>query len=179
MLQIRKSIFETNSSSSHAIVVKKESSAPEAKVDPKWRLDEEGMLVLYGNDLEFGRTPFELLTDWFGRLRYAIASLNDIEPFINICKRHVIGFKGFQFERQISLWDEEEDSEPCYGYVDHQSADLLAKFLNTKDVTLEDFVFNDRYIVVIDGDEYNILDDFINAGLLDENAVEDIVEALS
>lgn len=47
-----------------------------------------------------------------------------------------------------------DNVSPDCGYVDHESADLLRSFLEKKDITLEEFLINKKYCVVIDGDEY-------------------------
>lgn len=179
MITIRKGVFETNSSSSHSIVLTKENHQSETiadsnMIDGGWRVNKDGIMDFWcEEDLEFGRSPFELLTDWYGRLRYAIASygndkerLKDIEE---ICQRHIAGFVCFKFKKD--RWDNQE----YHGYVDHQSTGLLQAALKKHNTSLEDFIFNDKYIVVIDGDEYCVFDTLIKTDLFNNNAVEDII----
>jgi hypothetical protein len=59
-----------------------------------------------------------------------------------------------------------------YGNVDHQSSGLLQGFLKKENVTIKDFLFNKRYIVIIDGDEYGVFDKFKNSGLYSEENVD-------
>lgn len=62
---------------------------------------------------------------------------------------------------------------PVYGGIDHQSCDLLQNFLSDRNVSLSDFIFNRRYVIVIDGDEYCELDHLLESGIIPkENIVE-------
>ena len=72
--QIRRGCFETNSSSMHSLVVKKgdEYATSEECKDGCWIRNNKLQLDY---DMEFGRSPFELLDSFYGKLRYAIASL--------------------------------------------------------------------------------------------------------
>ena len=180
MITIRKGVFETNSSSSHSIVLMKQdkpvgTDIENNKIDAGWRINKDGKMGFYYETLDFGRSPFDLLTDWFGRLRYCIAyyanNQNKLEELKNICQRRIKGFVDFDFGKD--LWDTKE----YHGYVDHQSMGLLDGVLEKYNVNLEEFIFNDRFIIVVDGDEYNVFDSFIKAGLLNHNGVKDIINA--
>lgn len=157
---IRQGMFETNSSSMHSIIITKNDS----------NCYEKGLKCYYGGilsfsdeDLEFSRYPFQFLNTWRDKVAYAIASYcqeynrdsEEAKEFISkletIIKKHVEGFD------HIELPDPEDTWYP-FGYVDHQSEGLLQKFLEEENVTLEDFIFTPKYIVVIDGDEYCIFD---------------------
>ena len=169
MINIRKGTFETNSSSSHSLVVFKESN--NAANDELWRLGDDGKLYIYANELEFGRGPFELLTDWYGRLRYAIASCPDkIEEIEAACYKNVPGLTTIKYPGEG--WNNK--NTPYYGYVDHQSVGLLENFLNTHNITLEEFIFNDKYMVVIDGDEYCIFDTLQHTPAWNKDSVEEV-----
>ena len=168
MIQIRKGVFETNSSSSHSIVITKEDKPLNGLIEYKY-LDDKGKMRMWHHELEFGRTPFAILSNWEGRLRYAIASkhdsmLNEIEE---LCYKRIAGFTGFEFDR--SNWGDSLD----YGYVDHQSYGLLDRILD--ETTLEDFIFNDKYIVIIDGDEYYVFETLQNTPLYSNENVEKII----
>lgn len=167
MIKYRNHVFETNSSSSHAIIVKTQSTPAKIEI-PDWKISENGELHVFSNYLEFGRSPFELLTDWEGRVRYAIASFGTdekLEEIEEICRRYVPGFKRFVLDKY----------DP-YGYVDHQSQGLLEGFLDDRSISLEDFLFDDRYIVVIDGDEYCVLDSVLESGIVDRKSIERIYD---
>ena len=181
MISIRRSVFETNSSSSHSIVMTKQNKPIKSElegnmIDGGWHVNNEGIIDFwFEDDLNFGRSPFELLTDWYGRLRYAIASysydadkINDIEE---ICQRRIAGFTQFKFKKD--RWEE----KPYRGYVDHESANLLQHALAKFDISLEEFIFNDRYIVVIDGDEYCVFQTFLESDMFNKNSIEDLASA--
>lgn len=169
MINIRKGTFETNSSSSHSLVVFKEGKVSVS--NELWRLNGDGKLYIYANELEFGRSPFELLTDWYGRLRYAIASCPDkIEEIETACYKNVPGLITIKYPGEG--WNNK--NTPYYGYVDHQSVGLLESFLNTHNITLEEFIFNDKYMVVIDGDEYCILDTLQHTPAWNKDGVEEV-----
>lgn len=170
MINIRKGTFETNSSSSHSLVVFKESRA--AADDESWRFNGDGELHFYDPyELEFGRSPFELLTDWYGRLRYAIASCPDrIEEIEAACHKNLPWLITIKYPKE--RWSNEDT--PYYGYVDHQSAGLLQSFLNMHNITLEEFIFNNKYMVVIDGDEYCVFDTLRHTPAWNEDGVEEV-----
>lgn len=154
-LTIRKGMFETNSSSMHSIIItKNDSNCYEKGLECYYG----GRLIFSDEDLEFSRWPFQFLNTWRDKVGYAIASYcqeykrddKEAKEFISkleaIIKKHVKNFD------HIELPDPEDTWYP-FGYVDHQSEGLLQKFLSEENVTLEDFIFTPKYIVVIDGDE--------------------------
>lgn len=167
MIQIRKNIFETNSSSSHAMVMLKEDKP----IVPSWK---EKTIMFWEDDISFGRSPFAILDKWFGRLCYAVANAaynEDLrEELEELCRKRIKGFDHFEFPRDY-------DDGYFYGYVDHQSMNLLPDFLVKHDISYEDFIFNDRYIVIIDGDEYCIFDALRQTPFWNENVIEVIENA--
>lgn len=172
MIQFRSGVFETNSSSSHSIVVTKDEQ-PIGMIDPEWRLNDGELDLWYTDDLEFGRSPFDILVDWYGRLRYAIASVGEIymDEIVAACKRHLKGF------HHIKLPKDRYDDGDYYGYVDHQSIGLLRHTLRVHNITLDDFIFNDKYIVIIDGDEYNVFRRLQETVLFDGSVIDFMEEA--
>jgi hypothetical protein len=61
-----------------------------------------------------------------------------------------------------------------FGSVDHQSKNLLQDFLDKPGMTLKEFLFNKKYYVVIDGDEYCIFDMYKNNNIIrTDNIVEE------
>lgn len=177
MFNIRTSTFETNSSSSHSIVVTKQDHPIEKIEDCYHVLD--GKVDFWDRDLQFGRSPFDVLTNWYGRLCYAIASFGEerLEEIENACRRHIPSFKGFDIPKYRPWWNEGEEERPYYGEIDHQSMGLLQSFLFKHDLSLEDFIFNDRYIVIIDGDEYCVFDTLMETPMFTPDAIEDMERA--
>lgn len=171
MVNIRKGSFETNSSSAHSIVITKHEVPYSANND--FRLNSNFLLVRPYN-IEFGRT-FDILADWYSRMCYAIASFgaerfDEIEAAI---KKH---FSNIEFiDLPTDPWGDEDDT-PYYGSVDHQSMGLLESFLKKHNITIEDFIFNNHYVVIIDGDEYMIFDTLRRNELLNMAAIEEIYD---
>lgn len=179
MIQIRRNIFETNSSSSHALCVLKEDKYIEGMVDPGWHIH-DGQMYFYDDELTFGRAPFQILTDWWGRLCFAIASYaNDPavrEAIEELCYSRVEGLESIEYPKN-QWYDPDNDSvdeKYYYGNIDHQSDGMLQDFLTANDITLEDFIFNNRYLVIIDGDEYNVFDTIISLPTWNREAVKEI-----
>ena len=181
MITIRKGVFETNSSSSHSIVMMKKDKPIKTElegnmIDADWKVNKEGVMDFwYDHDLEFGRSPFDLLTDWYDRLKYCVAyygnNQNKLDELEHICQRRIAGFVKFKFGKD--RWDGTE----YHGYVDHQSMGLLDHALEKYNIDLEEFIFNDRFIVVIDGDEYCVFDTLIESEMFNSDNVEDIASA--
>jgi len=173
MIKIRQGVFETNSSSSHSIVIKKGGGETPDMIDPGWHVHDNGTLYIYETNLGFGRSPFDVLCDWYHKLCYAIASYgaDGFEEIEELVYAHVAGVKKIELPTTFA-WDDDDKKAPFYGYVDHQSMDLLTSFLRNNDVTLEDFIFNDKYVVIIDGDEYCVFERLDRCGLLDESKIE-------
>ena len=166
MFKIRSGCFETNSSSSHAMIMLKEDKPLPQMIEPKWHLH-NGKLSIYYNDLFFERSPFDVLIDWYHRMCYAIASFGE-EGYDEI---EDLLYKRIDSLQEIEIWGRRDDDYYKYGDVDHQSAGLLKSFLFEKDIDLEEFIFNDRYIVIIDGDEYGVWDSLLDSGLIDKNKI--------
>ena len=183
MLQIRRNVFETNSSSSHSIVVMKEAPARDKLTDMMDWFFSQRELHFYEDDLSFGRAPFDVLDDWYGRLRYALAlfAYDDVmrDRITEILRKRLPNFEEFVFPQEPWYNEDEDDTEYqyFYGSVDHQSMDLLSKFLTDHDISLEDFIFDDRYIVIIDGDEYHVFDRIQHMASWNKDAIEEIYNA--
>lgn len=171
MIKVRNGVFETNSSSSHSIVIKKGGEETPDMIDPGWYVYDNGKLYLNLYRLEFGRSPFDVLCDWYHKLCYAIASYGEdgFKEIEELACSHVAGLKKIDLPM---YWDDNNEHVRNYGWVDHQSDGLLQNFLADNDVSLKDFIFNDKYIVIIDGDEYQILDKMNECGLLNGDNIE-------
>ena len=166
MINIRRGIFETNSSSLHSIVIQKK--AIKHKI---YKRD----LKLASSDLEFD-SSYMVLDTFTDRVRYAIASLCNsgyhkefddevfemIDRIYNKYTNHHI--------KLIPLPDDDTYYEK-YGSVDHQSYGLLRDFLLDKDISLEEFLTNDKYIVITGsdcGDNIETYEDMYGTGNIDD-----------
>lgn len=178
MIQVRSNTFETNSSSSHSIVLlNKETSDHEDYF--KCFLTEKGVYKIYRDeDIEFGRYPFNILSTFADKVRYAIASYGEsrFKEIEDLCIKYLVPVY-FEpgdaeyctgIELPINRWD----NQVYYGDIDHQSSGLLNSALNKLGISLEQFLVDSRYIVIIDGDEYQIFDKMFDCGLIGNGTVE-------
>lgn len=166
MIKIRKGVFETNSSSMHSLVVKKEGGyyTKEELREDLWIFEDGEWNLSYGDRLYFGRSPFDCLCTFESKTRYAIASMCwDVNSFDKIKK---IFMKYIPECKTIKL---EDDENFPYGSVDE---DILSGFLEENQITLEEFLTNKKYVVIVDGDEYCIWDSLKESGLVDLNQIE-------
>lgn len=154
MINIRKGIFETNSSSMHSLVLLKQSD--EENYFKASYLDPDGRLYIYDHELNFGRSPFEVLYTFVDKLRYAIAYFGEkrFSELEDLAKKYIPSCQG------IKLYPRDD-----YGYVDHQSWGLLDK------VDLEEWLTNPNEIVIIDGDEYCVFESLVEAGLINQENI--------
>ena len=178
MKQIRRNVFETNSSSSHSLVITTDNEHyTREEINKNFYVTKKGIVRLWESSLEFYRSPFDMLVTFKDKLRYAIASSNGnlVDECREICKKYVDGFIDFEFDTKDYVWDSEvkdyvETNEPIpnYGGTDDYQIDGWLKKYN---VSLEEFLTNKRYIVVVDGDEYNCWLHIKDSGLVDTSKV--------
>lgn len=173
MKQIRRNVFETNSSSSHSLVITTDNEHYTREEINKNFYMTDGIVRLWESSLEFYRSPFNMLVTFKDKLRYAIASSNGnlVDECREICKKYIDGFTDFEFDTKDYVWDSEvkdyvetDDPIPNYGGTDDYQIEGWLKKYN---VSLEEFLTNKRYIVVVDGDEYCVWSNIKNSGLVD------------
>lgn len=184
MLNIRKSMFETNSSSSHSIIISKNTNnntkdyfTHDWTNYPTLKLDED--------DLSWGRSPFEFLNTFESKLCYLIPSIkfteekfNEIISIVN----QILKENGINVEANIKLpeieeydWKKGEYTGKMITYsgdIDHQSMGLFNGFITKYKLTYKEFLENPNIQVIIDGDEYCYFYDMIDTGIIDKNKVE-------
>ena len=131
MRQIRNGVFETNSSSMHSIVIKKNGGyyTNEEINEDLWLLDDGIWDIWRQEEIEFGRYPFKCLATFESKVRYAIASLcryrydcaDQFKKIEDIVIEVVWGCTGIKLPQ--NRWDYDE---LYYGYVDE---DIISPFL--------------------------------------------------
>ena len=178
MIQIRDNTFETNSSSSHSLII--------TDFDGKYTPEEmmKGIYLwggketrMYESNLEFYRSPFSLLATFESKSRYAIASSQGhlADEVEKIWHKYIPNFNGFKFDMKTEEYDYDkkewvdlDEPKPIYGGTDDYQ---IEGWLKSYNVSLEDFLTMRRYMVVCDGDEtqewYHILD----SGLVDKSHI--------
>lgn len=173
MKQIRRNVFETNSSSSHSLVITTDDEHYNREEINKDFYMTDGIVRLWESSLEFYRSPFDMLVTFRDKLRYAIASSNGnlVNQCRELCQKYVDGFVDFKFDKIDYVWDSEvedyvetDDPIPNYGGTDDYQIEGWLKHYN---ISLEEFLTNKRYIVVVDGDEYCVWSNIKNSGLVD------------
>ena len=173
MKQIRRNVFETNSSSSHSLVITTDDEHYNREEINKDFYMTDGIVRFWDSSLEFYRSPFDMLVTFRDKLRYAIASSNGnlVNQCRELCQKYVDGFVDFKFDKIDYVWDSEvedyvetDDPIPNYGGTDDYQIEGWLKHYN---ISLEEFLTNKRYIVVVDGDEYCVWSNIKNSGLVD------------
>jgi len=161
MISIRRGVFETNSSSSHSIAIN--SNSDKIAVDRDYILENfingKGMWKM--DNPSFGRAPFRYLSKFYEKVCYVyeMARYKDtlMEELENIVEKYIPEFKGFT---------DVYDSGYSEGDVN------LTCFLADHNISLEDFLVNEKYIIICDGDEYNIFMDMVHLGIVNKNTVD-------
>lgn len=88
-------------------------------------------------------------------------------------KEAVYTYKDENGEKHLAKLDEEYVNEaPKIGMIDHQSAGLLQNFLKETGISLKEFLTNKKYIIVIDGDEYQSWERYKTAGIINTDNIE-------
>ena len=178
MIQIRDNTFETNSSSSHSLII----TDFDGKYTPEEMMKgiylwEDKETRMYESNLEFYRSPFSLLATFESKSRYAIASSQGhlADEVEKIWHKYIPNFNGFKFDMETEEYDYDkkewvdlDEPKTIYGGTDDYQ---IEGWLKSYNVSLEDFLTMRRYMVVCDGDEtrewYHILD----SGLVDKSHI--------
>lgn len=92
------------------------------------------------------------------------------------------GFKDgkemFKYKDENGEHDAVEDAETVYefphiGTIDHQSAGMLKRFLEQKGISLKEFLLNKKYVIIIDGDEYNKWEELKRSGVINLQSIKE------
>lgn len=180
MKQVRLNTFETNSSSSHSFVITDfEGRYSQEEIMKHVYLWNDGKVIMWESELEFGRSPFNFLNNFESKTRYAIASSDGrlVPQIVEVWKKYVPGFSHFEFHEKYRVWNEKkqeyvdaDENNPVYeyGYTDDY---MIEGWLKKYNVSVEDFLTMKRYIIVVDGDEYQIWDKVRDSGLMDTSHI--------
>lgn len=178
MIQIRDNTFETNSSSSHSLIITDfEDKYTQEEIMKGIYLWSDGKDRMYENNLEFYRSPFSLLATFESKSRYAIASSNGrlVDEVEKIWRKYIPNFNGFGFDMKTEEYDYDkndwvdlDEPKPIYGGTDDYQ---IEGWLKSYNVNLEDFLTMRRYMVVCDGDEYRIWYHILDSGLVDKSHI--------
>ena len=171
MQTIRYNTFETNSSSSHSLVIRTDNLVRENEGDlhlthkemleSLHKISSRGVYKPWNDDWYFGRAPFRPLSDFEWKLQYAYANCGEDED-----KREEVTDVLRELVPEV-----ERVSIPEYCGVDDWQ---LFGWLKKYKISLKEFLTNKKYVVIQDGDEYCIWEDLIKCGLIDKNAIENM-----
>lgn len=175
--QIRRGVFETNSSSMHSLVISKDDRLlTKDELTDEIHLCEDGVWDIWtDDDLCFGRSPFQCLTTFESKVRYAIASLccwrSDEEKKFIFEKIKGIVLETIPECKDVKLPRDNysEKKKVLYGCVDE---DILSEFLEKNNIDLKDFLLNKKYVVIVDGDEYCIYNNLRKSGIINKDNIE-------
>lgn len=170
MRQVRNNVFETNSSSSHSLVITTQDEYYTIdEIKKNMYINKDGIIRMWASDLEFYRSPFDVLCTFYDKTRYAIASSNGklVDEVEAIYRKYIPEFVAFKFDERPKSYDS-ENYVIDYGGTDDYCVEGWLKRYN---ITLEQFLTNRRYIVIVDGDEFCVWDHVKNTGLLDTDMI--------
>lgn len=163
MITMRRNVFETNSSSSHSLVVSNKDRGYSYDLP----VDEEGILTIpfgeFGWGPEILKTPIEKLSyfitdhapyiedddkmDWDKLIKLVLQKSEDIRDAIEIVKSNCPQVKEVKFEKCDEYWP--------LGYVDHQSCGT-----SNDAASIEDLIFNNSVLILIDNDNSCSFEDY-------------------
>lgn len=167
--QTHSGVFVTSGSPMHLLVVStKEGKYTEDEIyDGIW-MGANGKWDIWSQDIQFGRASFQLLHTFSGKVRYALASLNGSD--IRLSEVNAIIEKYAPKIKEVGLPAIAEDD--VGGWTDD---DILPGALRELGISLEDFLTDRRYMVVVDGDEYCVWDSLKKSGLIDTDMIKEEV----
>ena len=164
MRTVRYNTFETNSSSSHSLVITTENThlTHHDMYEALRYCIHGGILTFDNDDIAFGRTPFDILSSFKEKLRYAYANYSRrTNNVTRVVKQLIPEIKGFELNKWSSDDWKGTDDNPLRGW------------LNWKGISLKEFLTNTKYKVVVDGDEYHVWErlkknNLVNIGVIEE-----------
>lgn len=140
--QIRRGVFETNSSSMHSLAIMKRNDkySPKEIEDDLWIYD--GKWRIYDDDLSFGRYPFKILSSFGDKWCYACASLvyeykgekyNELE---NIALKYIPNLKEIELPMSSGCFadkDDERFKDNTYYQKHGKTENEIISFLEQKE----------------------------------------------
>lgn len=187
MKSIRMSVFETNSSSSHSLSIKRNRSG---KYDYNVPLQQNGKCpLIFGRDYDFGWGD-AVYRDTYAKLNYLacmafechnqlmykvgreritqldeVLHIKDFKKLSAVMKKNIKGFIGFSINSQdFGRFKTSSNGLYLCESIDHQSWEdykNIDEFLDRNKITLENFLFNPYVVLVIGNDNesygYNYL----------------------
>ena len=163
MVKIRYEVFETNSSSMHTLVIQPDNiiipateTSDSIRDELAWYIEDDALV--FDQDLYFGRHPFKILTGFGEKFKYALACHITEEEYAEleeILKRYLPEI------HRIVLPD-----------IIGTDESYVQRWLSEQGISMEEFLTNNKYIVICDGDEYCIWEQMKDAGIISKDITE-------
>lgn len=174
-IQKRTNVFETNSSSSHSLVIRTDNVVKDYDEEQYYTIEEikqelkdecylsEDETVFEprfdDEDWVYERAPFRILDTFTEKLKYVSGCLPR-ENIKEILCEYVPTLKRVIFP------------EMCYA----SGFGGIAVYIQNKDL-IKNFLTNRKFVIIADGDEYCIWEDFCESGLINKKVIENSKEA--
>lgn len=140
MRQVRRGMFETNSSSSHSIVLSK-SKQLTGKI-----LAEDGRIVIRPGEFGWG---VDRHTDAYTKASYCLTAWSNNDGLMDLLRKVIEKHTGMP----VTLVTRSDDIDSGdWGYIDHQSIGMLDDVVKTEE-DLERFIFGPSTLI-IDNDNH-------------------------
>lgn len=181
---IRTNTFETNSSSMHSLVVVKDPK-PYNLYEKLESYSDYNEFELFGccDRSSFERSPFEVLRSQGDKLRYYVAHyvgylnkkelLPKIKEFIH--NQTGIPLNKIELRAELTYLSENDwtNKRESYGYAGlNDTGEDVFEYIERNNITMEEFVLNPKYTVIIDGDEYQEFKKLFDSNILNANDFE-------
>ena len=172
---VRNNTFETNSSSMHSLVVVR---------DPKpynyrdiLSYDTDKFDLFWYEDGCYERTPYRVLRNQKDKLRYYVAhyiGFLDKKELIPKVVNFIHEQTGIPKKKiNIKTFDNYDDKYEGYGYAGiNDTGEDVFSYIERNNISMEEFVLNPKYVVIIDGDEYQEFKKLFESNILDANSFE-------
>lgn len=179
MIKIRQSTFETNSSSSHSLVITKQKvnhyTPEEAYKELRYDINQQGDWEPY-DDMYFGRYPFQVLSTFKDKLRYAYACAPVRQGRVKKDGYHGYWREYYKITNVIKKFfgSEYVFNGVSFKYCDSVGTDddKLHYWLDHANISLIEFLTNKNIIVICDGDEYCVWTDMKKLGLINKDNIQ-------
>lgn len=176
---IRTNTFETNSSSMHSLVVVK---------DPKPYSEDETLMrgyhdntksfdLFWHEDGTYERYPFQVLREPIDKLRYYVAhyiGAFNKKGMIRKVKRFISKETGVAESKvEIRSYDDYKDKRSGYGWAGlNDTGEDVFDYIERNKISMQDFVLNPKYVVIVDGDEYQEFKKLFESNIIDTSKFE-------
>lgn len=180
MIQIRRNVFETNSSSSHSLVIKPGFdfyTPEEVYKELQWSCEPDinnpGKYIyaphIYSDDASYNRCPFKVLTTFKQKLLYlyAHAPCRKYPPKGNTTytRYQPEYYKITNYIKKCLPWLSGVSWEYCHEKPSSEAYEFNSA-MKKAGLDWYQFLFNKNIIVICDGDEYDVWDDLKKANLV-------------